>query len=90
MENWGCILFVHDVLLSSPKIHPHELLERNWRTVCHEISHMWFGNLVTMSWWDDVWLKEGMARYCEYTQLEILKPNVSSWSKFMTDVYKVA
>jgi len=90
MENWGCLLFANEVLLTSKETHSIELVEHNARTVCHEISHMWFGNIVTMEWWNDVWLKEGVARFCEYTMMNKLRPEFKSWNKYVTDVFKVA
>ena len=44
---------------------------------------MWFGNLVTMEWWDDIWLNEGFARYAEHHILEILRPNFRMWDKYL-------
>jgi aminopeptidase N len=51
---------------------------------------MWFGNLVTMKWWDDIWLNEGFARYCEHQILETLRPEYRCWTKYLYQVYKVA
>lgn len=48
MENWGLISYKRNVLINDPKTNPSELIQRNSRTVAHEVSHMWFGNLVTM------------------------------------------
>ena len=70
MENWGCITFASNVLLTPIEHSTAELIQRNARTIAHEVSHMWFGNLVTMVWWDDIWLNEGFARYAEHHILE--------------------
>ena len=51
---------------------------------------MWFGNLVTMKWWDDIWLNEGFARYCEHQILDSLRPEHRCWAKYLKQVYKVA
>ena len=51
---------------------------------------MWFGNLVTMKWWDDIWLNEGFARYAEHHILSELRPEYKVWDKYFSKVYKVA
>jgi aminopeptidase N len=83
MENWGCITFLRDVILTDPNSMPSLLFQRNARTVTHEVSHMWFGNLVTMEWWDDIWLNEGFARFCEHYCLDKLRPEFLIWDKYM-------
>lgn len=65
MENWGMITFREDCLLLNDESTCDDLL-RVVRIIGHEISHMWFGDLVTISWWDNLWLKEGFATYMSY------------------------
>jgi aminopeptidase N len=90
MENWGMISFKRHVFLNDPKTTPSELIQRNARTVAHEVSHMWFGNLVTMEWWDDLWLNEGFARYCEHDILNQLRPEFNIWAKYLYQVHNAA
>jgi len=89
LECWGCILFIHYALLVSPKLN---LLEKKLvsRTIVHEISHMWFGNLVTMEWWDDIWLNEGFARFMEYECLNVIKPEYNLEDNFIELIFSVA
>lgn len=51
---------------------------------------MWFGNLVTMEWWDDIWLNEGFARYSEFHILDKIRPHFKIWDKYINEVYKAA
>ena len=50
--------------------------------ILHELTHQWFGDLVTMRWFDDLWLKEGFAQYMAYHALDALKPNEHVWKRF--------
>ena len=50
--------------------------------VLHELTHQWFGDLVTMRWFDDLWLKEGFAQYMAYQTLASLKPDENIWKRF--------
>ena len=90
MENWGIITFKHSILVNNPKTTPSELFQKNARLIAHEVSHMWFGNLVTIEWWDDLWLNEGFARFFEHYLLDKLRPQFSIWAKYMVMVHESA
>jgi len=87
MENWGCITFLARVYLTDPANTSAMLIQRNSRSVAHELSHMWFGNHVTMDWWDDIWLNEGFARFSEHHILQTLRPQNKPWEKYLYQVF---
>jgi hypothetical protein len=89
LECWGCVIFINYALLVDKFLNIKERKTIS-RTICHEISHMWFGNLVTMDWWDDIWLNEGFARYMEFVCLETIKPEFNIWDKYIELIYQVA
>ncbi|XP_062606091.1 endoplasmic reticulum aminopeptidase 1-like [Saccostrea cucullata] len=77
MENWGLITYRMTAVLYDPK--HSSTRDKEWVAivVAHELAHQWFGNLVTMEWWDDLWLNEGFATFVEYLGTESLK---ESWA----------
>ncbi len=74
MENWGCITFREADMLFDPQTGSVSHKQRIAQVVIHELGHQWFGNLVTMEWWSDLWLNEGFARWTEHAIGDVLYP----------------
>lgn len=74
MENWGAIFTFEHTLLLDPSISTQSDRQRVFAVAAHEIAHQWFGDLVTMSWWDDLWLNEGFATWMASRTTEKLHP----------------
>jgi tricorn protease interacting factor F2/3 len=89
MENWGAITFLESRLLldsSSGSFAPRDTFE----TIAHELAHQWFGNLVTMAWWDDIWLNESFASFMETKITERIEPSFDPWADFFLRLYGAA
>lgn len=78
MENWGAILYFERTVLIDPKLSTESQKQDVFNTVAHEIAHQWFGNLVTMAWWDDLWLNEGFASWMASKAANDLNPEWTS------------
>jgi aminopeptidase N len=74
MENWGAIFSFEHTLLLDPTISTQSDKQRVFGVAAHEIAHQWFGNLVTMGWWDDLWLNEGFASWMAGRTTQKLHP----------------
>jgi puromycin-sensitive aminopeptidase len=82
MENLGAITFRETALLVDPRAGTHGELERVADVVSHENAHMWFGDLVTMSWWNGLWLNEAFATFMELLAVDAWKPEWKRWDTF--------
>uniref|UniRef100_A0A9J8A0K9 Aminopeptidase n=1 Tax=Cyprinus carpio carpio TaxID=630221 RepID=A0A9J8A0K9_CYPCA len=74
MENWGLVAYRETALLYDPQTSANGNKQRVVTVVSHELAHMWFGNLVTLKWWNDLWLNEGFASYVEYLGADYAEP----------------
>jgi aminopeptidase N len=74
MENWGAIFSFESILLVDPAITTESTRQRIFSVAAHEMAHQWFGNLVTMAWWDDLWLNEGFASWMATKATDELHP----------------
>jgi aminopeptidase N len=79
MENWGGIVYTESALLVDPKKSPESTRRGVFRITAHEMAHQWFGNLVTMAWWDNLWLNEGFASWMAAKATEQLHPEWKPW-----------
>lgn len=82
MENLGAITFRETALLVDQRTGTHGELERVADVVAHENAHMWFGDLVTMSWWNGLWLNEAFATFMEMLAVDAWKPEWKRWEAF--------
>ncbi len=82
MENLGAITFRETALLVDETASTHSELERVADVVAHENAHMWFGDLVTMDWWNGIWLNEAFATFLEMVAVDAWKPQWQRWTSF--------
>ncbi len=83
MENWGCVTYRETALLVDPENSSAGTRQRVAEVVAHEMAHMWFGDLVTMEWWDDLWLNESFATWVGTKAVDWLFPEWSMWTQFV-------
>ncbi|MET0534225.1 MAG: M1 family metallopeptidase [Steroidobacter sp.] len=79
MENWGAIFYFEPYLLIDPQLSTQRDRQTVYNVVAHEVSHQWFGNLVTMRWWDDLWLNEGFATWMAAKATNHQRPEWNAW-----------
>ncbi|MGH9062428.1 MAG: M1 family metallopeptidase [Acidimicrobiales bacterium] len=82
MENLGAVTFRESLLLVDPALASRLELERVADVICHEIAHMWFGDLVTMRWWNGLWLNEAFATFMETIAVDAFRPEWQRWVSF--------
>ncbi|VDK49860.1 unnamed protein product, partial [Gongylonema pulchrum] len=85
MENWGLVTYREVALLVEPTKSSTRQKSHVALVVAHELAHLWFGNLVTMKWWTDLWLKEGFASFMEYMFVGYNYPEFRIWLRFVND-----
>ncbi len=83
MENWGAIAFRETALLFDPATSSAATKQRIAEVVSHELAHQWFGNLVTMEWWNDLWLNESFATFMAAKSVAELYPEWEFWEQFL-------
>uniref|UniRef100_A0A0N5AI81 Aminopeptidase n=1 Tax=Syphacia muris TaxID=451379 RepID=A0A0N5AI81_9BILA len=88
MENWGLTTFRDVMLLYDPEGSTTKSKEGVALVVCHELAHQWFGNLVTMKWWNDLWLNEGFAMHMEYRCVDEIYPKWKVMDEFYLDNFE--
>ncbi len=84
MENWGGIVYNEAALLVDPQTGAESTRQRSFGLAAHEIAHQWFGNLVTMAWWDDLWLNEAFANWIGYKATDRFHPQWRVWLRAKT------
>lgn len=85
MENWGLITYRETSLLANPATTSISSRQYMATVIAHELAHQWFGNLVTMKWWNNLWLNESFASFMVYLAIDSLHPEWNIWLDFTTD-----
>lgn len=82
MENLGCITFREAILMIDPAVTTQAEKQRSVDVINHELAHMWFGDLVTMGWWEGIWLNEAFATFMEMKCTDEYRPGWNRWADF--------
>ncbi len=90
MENWGAITFRETILLYDPRTSSTRTKQFIAEVISHEIAHQWFGNLVTMKWWNDLWLNESFATFMATKFVDKFYPEWDLWNQFVDDAMNLA
>ncbi|HII03182.1 MAG TPA: M1 family metallopeptidase, partial [Candidatus Nitrosotenuis sp.] len=90
MENWGAITFRETILLFDEKTSSTQTKQFIAEVVSHELAHQWFGNLVTMKWWNDLWLNESFATFMATKFVDKFYPEWKLWDQFLEDTMNTA
>ncbi|KAI4227779.1 MAG: hypothetical protein L6R36_002132 [Xanthoria steineri] len=90
MENWGLVTYRTTAILFDEQHSAAKYKNRVAYVVAHELAHQWFGNLVTMDWWSELWLNEGFATWVGWLVIDHLYPEFEVWSQFVTEAVQTA
>ena len=90
MENWGAITFRETILLYDSKTSSTRTKQYIAEVISHELAHQWFGNLVTMKWWNDLWLNESFATFMATKIVDKFYPEWDLWDQFLDDAMNTA
>lgn len=90
MENWGLVTYREAYMLLDPDNTTLNQKRLIATVITHELAHQWFGDLVTMKWWDDLWLNESFANMMEYVDVDALEPEWNVWEMFQTSEVPMA
>lgn len=90
MENWGLVTYREAYMILDPDNTTLNQKRLIATVITHELAHQWFGDLVTMKWWDDLWLNESFANMMEYVAVDALEPEWNVWEMFQTSEVPMA
>ncbi|EXJ91650.1 glutamyl aminopeptidase [Capronia epimyces CBS 606.96] len=90
MENWGLVTYRTTAVLFDEEKSDARFQNRVAYVVAHELAHQWFGNLVTMDWWNELWLNEGFATWVGWLAVDHLHPEWKVWSQFVAEAVQTA
>jgi len=90
MENWGLVTYRTTAVLFDEEKSDARFKNRVAYVVAHELAHQWFGNLVTMDWWNELWLNEGFATWVGWLAVDHLHPEWDVWSQFVAEAVQTA